>query len=257
VLPESELEMARKAMSENQYRQEFLCDFSASSEDVLISLDLAQDASSKTYHNSVYMHAPLIMGLDVARFGDDKSVFIYRRGIVAYGLSKVRDYDTMRLADLAAAKITHDKPDGVFVDEVGIGAGVIDRLRQLGFKISSVNGGSKASDENAYLNKRAETWVKMRDWLKDGGAIPDDQELKSDLVSLRYSYDNRQRYVLEKKEDMKKRGLPSPDCADALAMTFAYPVHAKTELDIQQERFDTSAEDYDPLHAYRGSKKWR
>ena len=229
ILPEEELQSARRTMSDNLYRQEMLCDFSASSEDVLISLDVVQAATSRVYHESVYAHAPLIMGVDVARFGDDSSVIIYRKGIVAYGLTKIKDYDTMRLADLVAGKITHDKPDAVFLDEVGIGAGVLDRLRQLGFRVTAVNGGSKAEDDNKYMNKRAEMWVKMRDWMLDGGLIPDDLELKSDLVSLRYTYDNRQRYVLERKEDSKKRGQPSPDCADALAMTWAYPVHVLSD----------------------------
>lgn len=242
IIPPEELAAARATMSESQYMQEFECDFSASLEDTLISISLAEEASTRVHHPDSYRHAPKILGVDVARFGDDKSVMICRQGLVAYNLRKYRDLDTMRLSDLIVQTMQDEHIEAVFVDVVGIGAGVVDRLRQLGHRPIEVNAGGSATTEQ-HLNKRAEMWCLTRDWLKDGGSIPDDLELKTDLVSCRYSYDLRNRIVLEKKEDMKKRGLHSPDCAEALVLTFAQPVHVMSDYErvvaMQSEREPT------------------
>lgn len=224
LIVETELEAARATMSDNQYRQEFECDFAASNENVLISIDVVNIAAGRDYHPTAYNRAPKVLGVDVARFGDDKSVFIYRQGTVAFGLKKMKDQDTMRLAGLVAQEIEKEKPDAVFVDVVGIGAGVVDRLRELKYRVIAVNAGSAATDDQKYANKRAEMWCSMRDWLAECGQIPGDLELRNDLAGPTFHYDNRNRILLEKKEDMKRRGLPSPDCGDALSLTFAQPV---------------------------------
>lgn len=224
VIPESELEAAKKGMSENQYRQEFLCDFTAAVEDAVIPFELVNRAAGKSLHPSTYHKSPLVFGVDPARFGDDRSVITVRRGLAVLEMRKWREMDTMTLAGRVAAMIDEQNPDGVFVDEGGLGAGVVDRLRQLGYSIFAVNSGHKASDDQRYYNLRAEIWFLMREWLAEGGAIPDDPDLKSDLTGPTFSYDARSRIKLEKKEDMKKRGLPSPDCGDSLAVTFAAPV---------------------------------
>lgn len=250
IIPPEELAAARAMMSDSQYRQEFECDFSASVEDTLIPIQLVDEASQRLLVPDVYKHAPKVLGVDVARFGDDKSVLVCRQGLVAYGIRKYRDLDTMRLADIVIQVQKQEGIDAVFVDVVGLGAGVVDRLRQLGHRVIDVNAGSTAGDEAQFYNKRAEMWVLMRDWLKDGGAIPDDLELKADLVSARYSYDLRNRIVLEKKADMKKRGLASPDCADALALTFAQPVHVMTELERVVAINRASTRTYNPLHHF-------
>jgi hypothetical protein len=228
IIPEEELAKARASMSESQYRQEFECDFTASTEDRLITLDVVIAATHRAYKEDSYGMAPKILGFDVARFGDDRSTLIYRQGCVAYGLRKFHGLDTMAFADTLASEITRNKPDAVMGDVVGIGAGVIDRLRQLGFSIMSVNAGTAAAAEDLYGNKRAEMWVLCRDWLSEIGMIPEDQELMADLTTPMYSYDVRNRYQIEKKADQKKRGLPSPDCAEALVHTFAYPVAPRT-----------------------------
>lgn len=229
VIPEEELGAARAAMSDNQYRQEFECDFAASTENVLITIDVVNAAVARDYHPTAYLRAPKVLGVDVARFGDDKSVFIYRQGAAAFGLRKMKDQDTMRLAGLVALEIERERPDAVFVDVVGIGAGVVDRLRQLNHRVIAVNAGSAATDDARYANKRAEMWCLMRDWLAECGQVPDDLELRSDLAAPTFHFDTRNRILLEKKEDMKRRGLPSPDCGDALSLTFAQPVAARRE----------------------------
>lgn len=250
ALPPAELEEARATMSDNQYRQEFECDFSASTEDRLITIDVVNAAIAREYQLPAYVHSPKILGIDVARFGDDKSTFIYRQGCVAYGLKKFRNLDTMQFSGLIAQEIDKGRPEAVFIDVVGVGAGVVDRLKQLGYKVTGVNAGAQALNESIHSNLRAEMWCKCRDWLKDFGQIPDDLELKNDLVSPMYQFDGRNRYVLEKKSDMKKRGLMSPDCAESLILTFAYPVRAKTDYERVQERYAVG-QDYDPLHEYR------
>jgi len=194
----------------------------------LISRDLVDGAAGKHLQAQAYTHAPKLLGVDVARYGDDKSAIIRRQGLAASGLQTWHGLDTMALSNLVANEIEDWQPDAVFVDSVGVGAGVVDRLRQLGHRVIAVNGGERAVQAAKMFNLRAEMWVKMRDWLRDGGAIPDDEELRDDLTGPLYTFDNKGRLQLERKEDMKKlRGLASPDKADALAMTFAQPVASR------------------------------
>lgn len=165
-------------------------------------------------------HAPLVMGVDVARHGDDQSVIVLRRGRVLEQIQRYRIPDTMQLAAKVAEQITLHHPSAVFVDASGIGWGVVDRLRQLSHPCIGVQVGERAVDADKHYNRRAELWGLMRDWLKDGASIPDDIELRDDLIGPEYGFDSKMRVQLERKEDMKKRGLASPDSADALAVTF-------------------------------------
>jgi hypothetical protein len=178
--------------------------------------------------------APLVMGVDVARFGDDSSVIVLRRGRDARSIAieKHRGLDLMTLAG-RVAEIAFGRGDvrAIFVDETGLGAGVVDRLNQLGVRfVQGVNFGAAAARwdgdgaKTLYANKRAEMWGNLKDWLRGGGALPDDPELRADLTGVEYGYNGQGEIQLEKKEDMKKRGLASPDIGDALALTFAHPV---------------------------------
>ena len=195
-----------------------------------ISSDLVEEARKREAMG--YLHDPLIMGVDVGRQGDDQTVICFRKGRDARSFQMIK----MRIADLmAVAARVHDvatqfRADAVFVDGGGVGAGVVDRLRQLGLPgVHEVQFGGKAdrttfdADATRCANKRAEMWAGMRAWLA-GGAIPDDPELIADLTSVEFGHDAQDRILLERKQDMKRRGLASPDCADALALTFAYPV---------------------------------
>ena len=179
-------------------------------------------------------HQPLVMGVDVARFGDDRSVIFLRKGRDArsYRVEKHQGLDLMTLAGRVAERAAAERVAAVFVDEGGIGAGVVDRLRQLGVpRVFGINfGGAAAPWDEAgarprYANKRAEIWGSVKDWLEKG-ALPDDPELGADLTGVEYGFNARGEIQLEKKDDMKKRGLASPDIADALALTFALPVSA-------------------------------
>lgn len=212
----------------------------------LIPGDIVREAAGKHINPDFYKHAPKLIGVDVARFGDDQSVIIRRQGLSAHGLKKYRGKDTMELSSIIAQEIKSYKPDAVFVDGVGIGAGVVDRLRQLDYAIIDVNAGHAAVDHIKYLNKRAEMWGEMREWLKSGAAIPNDNELIDDLTGIEYGYDAKERLQLEKKSDMKKRGLASPDSADAIALTFAEPVAHKEDT-IHMASYNVTAKTQYPL----------
>jgi hypothetical protein len=222
ALDPGEVARLRSAMSEAAFAREYLCDFSAAGDDQVISLTDVEDAARKEHPVGSNDYAPRILGVDPARFGDDRSVIFPRQGLVALKPEVYRGMDNMDLASRVASYIERWEPDAVFVD-AGAGSGVIDRLRQLGHDVIEVNFGGKPISP-IYLNKRAEMWFEVRDWLKCGGAIPNDNGLKQDLAGPIYWYDASNRIQLEPKADIKKRGLPSPDLADALALTFAQPV---------------------------------
>lgn len=219
-----------------------------------IASDLAEDAMARD--PVCFMWEPLIMGVDVARYGDDQSVIAFRRGRDACTIQwkKYRSIDTMTLAGEIARLQDEHGVDAVFVDGVGIGAGVVDRLRQLGRQVFDVQSGGKPTglyfDEPIKVkNKRCEMWAQMRQWLRIG-AIPDDNELEGDLTGIEYGYDADNALQLERVEDMKKRGLASPDSATALALTFAEPVAPKSDnTRIQREAAQQDESSYNPYSA--------
>ena len=180
---------------------------------------------------------PLIMGVDIARQGEDQTVIRFRQGVDARSVPamKFRIPDLMQVASRVAEQIDIHKPSAVFVDATGIGAGVFDRLAQLGYaQVVGVNFGGKSDRTTSidaaalYANKRAEMWGHLKDWCRTG-CLPEDRDLQADLIGVEYGYDAQNAILLEKKEDMRKRGLASPDDGDALALTFAYPVAARDE----------------------------
>jgi hypothetical protein len=187
---------------------------------------------------------PLVMGVDVARFGDDQSVIAFRRGRDARTLPWIalRGLDTMQVAAKVAEAAKVHRAQTVFVDEGGLGAGVVDRLHQLGLRCIGVNFGGSPSGLDLgegvkVKNKRAEMWAASRNWLRLG-SIPDDPELQADLTGVEYGFDASNAIQLEKKEHMKKRGLASPDKGDALALTFAFPVGSEF-LDDDDDRWES------------------
>lgn len=233
IIPEDELNDAAAVMSENQYRQEFLCDFSASMDNVLITIDLVSKACKRGLTEHDIRGAVKIIGVDVARFGDDRSVICKRQGLWCQDMRVITHMDNMTFAGMLTYEIDRFKPDAVFIDG-GRGEGVIDRLRQLGYRVLEVNFGGHAIENNRYANKRSEMWDKVREWLDAGGAIPNEPELKSELSSPTYKFDASGRLLLEPKEKLKERGLRSPDLADALALTFAYPVSIRSRQPVRR-----------------------
>lgn len=226
ALDADEVEAARREISENSFEREYLCSFSAAGEDQLISLQLAEDAATRKLTIADYGFAPIVVGVDPARFGDDRSAIVIRQGLLMYPPQVYRGLDNIELADKVAQVIHEYKPAAVFCD-AGNGSGVIDYLRLHRHRISEVHFGGGAADPK-FLNKRAEMWFSVRDWLKLGGAIPNDPGLKQDLAAPTYKFNAAGRIQLESKDEIKKRGMPSPDIADALAVTFAQKIAPQT-----------------------------
>jgi hypothetical protein len=255
VISEEELELVRKSISENQFRQEFLCDFTASAENVLITIDIVTDASKKTRRPEEILGAPRILGVDVARFGGDKSVIFRRQGLQAFNPRIFEKIDNMTFAGCVAQEIQSFNPDAVFID-AGRGEGVIDRLRQLGFQVTEVNFGGTALNHNHYENRRSEMWDGMKQWLEAGGCIPNDYILKTDLVTPSYSLNKRDKFQLESKDDIKKRLGRSPDLADALALTFAMPVAASGDSGNYANRLHFATAGYNPIQRNNDSRHY-
>ena len=246
ALAPSEVASIRSEMSENAYAREYLCDFSAAGDDQLISLTDVEQAARRVLTDADIDGMPRVLGVDPARFGDDRSVIVSRQGLQVFAPQVFRGVDNMDLAARVAARMVEWKPDAVFIDS-GAGAGVIDRLRQLGHEVIEVNFGGKPVTDVRFANRRAEMWMTLADQVRAGLAIPNDVALKVELATPTYSYDAQQRIIIESKDDIRKRlpGAGSPDIADALALTFAYPVVKRERLAALRARQAKGA-DYDP-----------
>lgn len=176
------------------------------------------------------------LGVDPARFGDDRTSICYRQGRKVHWIRSYSKKSTMEVAGLVRMAIKEVKAAQCAVDVGGLGAGVYDRLIELvspsECDVIQVNSSEKPIDANKYTNKRAEMWGEINEWMTNQPAsIPDSDELMADLTQIRYSYDSNNALKMEKKEDMKKRGFRSPDLADALGLTFAKPVIARYDDD--------------------------
>jgi len=241
VLTEADMDKERaEGMSEELIQQEYYCSFSASQTMQLIPFEVVNRGVECHYDAHVYRDAPIVVGVDVARFGDDKSAICVRQGLHVHEIHKFQDLDTMELASQVAQVQDAWQPDQTFIDIVGLGAGVYDRLNQLGRNVCAVNAGMKPDNPIKYFNKRIEMWDKCNQWLAEGGSIPNDKELIADLTNPTYSFNSREQMVLERKEKMKERGVGSPDTGESVVYTFAENV-----------QLDLSNEDYDYYHRER------
>ena len=222
----------------NLYRARVLGQFPAQGQDTLISLSDIEaaikgpvvDAVSWTIDSQTVIGSEraaaedVILAVDVARYGPDSSVILRRRGDRVEDIQSFHDIDTMRLASRVADAIRDHNPAYVHIDEIGVGSGVVDRLRQLGHPVYGVNVARKARNDKKFANLRAEGYARIRDrFLSRRIYIPDDRRLIAELSSLRYSYDSSDRLKIESKEEIRKRNLPSPDKADALMLAFLPP----------------------------------
>lgn len=245
ILDDDEVEMMRAEMTEAEFRQELLCDFSASATNTVMTIDKVTDAAKRAITERDVAGSPIILGVDVARFGDDRTVIQARQGLWADKQIVYKDMDTMAVASAVVGAMERYNPDMVFVDVGGIGAGVVDRLRQLGYtNIVEINFGASAINKDRFANLRAEMYFKVADWITSG-AIPDDSELKSELTIVEYKFTASGKIILVPKDKIKELMGASPDKADALAITFAMPVIAK-ELLARRSSYQTEDE-YDPF----------
>jgi hypothetical protein len=198
--------------------------FQVSGGDTLINPECVMNARQQKIEG----HGGIIIGVDPARYGEDRTSIIYRQGRKAYNLISYSKKNTMEVAGIVHTLIERDNPAQVAVDVGGLGAGVVDRLIELGHGdvVVAVNAGSSPLDQDKYKNRRAEMWGELKSWLNDTVPVqvPDSDSLHSDLCAPFYSYDSNSRLVIERKEEMRKRGVRSPDEADALCLTFAEPI---------------------------------
>jgi hypothetical protein len=229
AISEAEIQEDRdEGYSEAKIQQEYYCSFEADDASQFISgSDVAE---ARTREAFATIDDEIVMGVDVARKGNDRSCIYVRQGNDArsHGFTTYETQDTMTLVGLVTEAIAKYRPHGVFIDETGVGGGVVDRLAQMGHDVVGVNFGS-GSDHHVTgtpvaANKRAEIWINLRNNLGRGLAIPDEDGLNFELLGPGYGYDGQNRMLLESKDSMAKRGIRSPDVADALALTYAYPV---------------------------------
>lgn len=216
-------------------------DFPSSAWNQFISEQDVKDSINYTVTKEQYSQFPLILGIDLARFGSNQNSICPRQGRKVFKLIKWRcsrgRNDTMDSAGKIVEVIHKLNPQAVFMDGDGVGGPIADRVKQIIGKrngkdiVIDINSGRKANNETKYFNKRSEMWGDMREALGANLDLPNDDELKGDLVAPEYGYDNKNRIQLETKEHMESdtRGLKSPDCGDSLAYTYAEKVILEPE----------------------------
>ena len=209
-------------------KQEYPCTpneaFRSSTTDPLISPDIVAKAVASNY---IERNGPLVVGCDPAEYGPDRTSFVWRQGRLVLMVESFQGRGPMEIAGMLAKRWSegHEglgKPDAMFVDRIGIGAGIVDRLRELSIPHIGVNSAEKAENDADFINQRAEMWWRMREWFMDEPVrIPPDSGLQADLSAPGYKdHSTSGRRQVESKDDMRKRGVRSPDNADALALTF-------------------------------------
>lgn len=218
-------EMAvRYGEDSNAYRIRVLGEFPRADDDTLISMELVDLAVNRDVEP--IKDAPVVWGLDVARFGSDKSVLLRRRANTVERIQRWSNMDLMQLTGLVVHEwesTPHpDRPVEILVDSIGIGAGVVDRLRELQLPAIGVNVSEAPSLKGESHNLRTELWTKIKAWLAARDCrLPKDEDLVAELATPRYKFTSNGKLLLESKDEMRKRGFRSPDSADALALTFA------------------------------------
>lgn len=191
---------------------------------------------------------PRLMGVDPAEYGSDASAIAMRQGRLVAPIKRWWKRGPMELVGLVAIEADRWQPEQIYVDCTGVGSGVADRLIELGYPVSRVHFGGKARQNEIYINRRAEMWGEMRNWFADTPCqVPDDDALEADLTAPQYTYDSSRRLVLESKEAMSKRGISSPDSADALALTFAEPYAQAAEVVTKHKQRRRVARDWRSL----------
>lgn len=204
----------------NAYRIRVLGEFALADDDTLIPAELVDGAISRDI--SINSSEPLVFGLDVARFGSDRTALVKRKGNVVIEVKSWGGLDTMQVVGAIVNEAKLDRPDEICVDTIGLGSGVADRLRELGMNVRDVNV-AESSAMNPNANKlRDELWLAVKEWLATKSVkLPADDQLRHELVAPRYTFTSSGKVQVESKDSMRKRGMRSPDLADALCLSFA------------------------------------
>lgn len=224
VSPEYIREMAvRYGEESNAFRIRVLGEFPKADDDTLIPMELIELAKIREVEPTL---AELVWGFDPARFGSDRSSLCERRGNNVERIRPWRNLDLMQSVGVIVAEFNgrplNLRPVEICVDSIGIGAGVVDRLRELGLPAVGVNVSESPSMQSECFNLRAELWQRLKQWLMARDCrIPNDEALIAELAGCKYKFSSNGKLMIESKDDMKRRGLPSPDLADSLCLTFA------------------------------------
>lgn len=193
--------------------------FQTSTQNPLISPSDVMEAVNSQFRERT---GPLLIGCDPAEEGVDRTAIVFRQGRTVFRVEYHEKKRAMEVAGILAGYWQTFKPDGLFVDKGGVGAGIVDRLRELGIPVIAVNFGERATDSELYENKRAECWWRMKEWVEDHpNRLPNDAALIADMIAPQPAVTSKSKRLLESKKDMRKRGIRSPDGGDALAVTFA------------------------------------
>ncbi len=197
---------------------------------------------SKARNTHVDTDIGLIIGVDPAgdTDGADRTAIMRRRGRKMFGLETYRNHNTMEIAGIITKMIREERPVKVYIDCIGIGKGVVDRLQEMGFSmVEGINVANSAHLKERFANRRAELWNEMYDWLTQDMPVqvPDSDELQSDMCSVGFKHRSNGQLLIESKDDLRKRGMPSCDTADAAIMTFAggFMEAVATPIDLHME----------------------
>ena len=209
----------------NVYRVRVSGEFPTSEDDAVIQLGLVESAIGREVSPT---DSGMVWGLDVARFGDDTTALAKRRGnVLVAPVREWRKLDLMQTCGIIAREFSEtpvgERPGSINVDVIGLGAGVVDRLREIGLPVRGINvGESAATSPERYMRMRDELWWKTREWFESlAVTLPKDDALVAELVGPKYKLESSGKIKIESKDDMKKRGVKSPNKADALCLTFA------------------------------------
>jgi phage terminase large subunit len=205
-------------------RVEVMGEFPQSDDDTVIPLDLVRAAIDRDV--ALTTEQAIVWGLDVARFGGDNSALCKRQGNTVLDIKTFKSMDLMQLCGAVKAEYDtstfENKPQEILVDVIGLGSGVVDRLAEQNLPVRGVNVAEAPSTKKNYLNLRAELWFAVKDWLAQRDCrLPNNDELASELAAPQYKYTSSGKIKIESKDEMRKRGIKSPDRADALALTMA------------------------------------
>lgn len=204
----------------NAYRVRVLGEFALREDDTLIPAELVDSAMVRDV--ALNAKEPIVYGLDVARFGDDRTVLCKRQGQIVLELKSWQGLDLMQSVGVVVNEAKMDKPAEICVDSIGLGSGVADRLRELGYNVRDVNVSESSAMEPTAAKLRDELWLAVKEWLNARACkLPKDDGLRQELVAPTYTFTSLGKVKVESKSDLKKRGMRSPDLADALCLTFA------------------------------------
>jgi hypothetical protein len=217
-------EMARRyGETSNAYKVRVLGQFPSADDDSFIAAELVDSAMARDV--PLDATAPELWGLDCARFGNDASCLVKRKGYVVTEMPRRwRGFDTMAVAGAVKAEydLAGSKPKLIVIDSIGVGAGVVDRLHEQGLPILGINVGEQPSNKQHFMRLRDDLWHRVREWLQSRRVrLPRDEQLRDDLVAPKYAFTSDGKLKIEDKQSMRMRGLPSPDAADALMLTLA------------------------------------